>query len=57
MHNKNDLKEMDLEQLRSIAAELQVKGFKKMDAENLVYAILDHEAAIDAKNAPAKPER
>ena len=57
MHNKNDLKEMDLEQLRSIAAELQVKGFKKMDAENLVYAILDHEAAIDAKNAPAKPDR
>ena len=57
MHNKNDLKEMDLEQLRSIAAELQVKGFKKMDAENLVYAILDHEAAIDAKNALAKPER
>ena len=57
MHNKNDLKEMDVEQLRSIAAGLEIKGFKKMEKEDLVYAILDHEAAIDAKNAPDKPER
>jgi transcription termination factor Rho len=57
MHNKNDLKEMDVEQLRSIAAGLAIKGFKKMEKEDLVYAILDHEAAIDAKNAPEKPER
>ena len=57
MHNKNDLKEMDIEQLRSIASGLQVKGFKKMEKDDLVYAILDHEAAVDAKNAPEKPER
>ena len=57
MHNKNDLKEMDIEQLRSIASELAVKGFKKMEKDDLVYAILDHEAAVDAKNAPEKPER
>ena len=57
MHKKNDLKEMDVEQLRSIAAGLEIKGFKKMEKEDLVYAILDHEAAIDAKNAPVKPER
>ena len=57
MHNKNDLKEMDVEQLRSIAASLEIKGSKKMDKEALVYAILDHAAAIDAKNAPEKPER
>ena len=57
MHNKNDLKEMDLEQLRSIASGLEVKGFKKMEKDDLVYAILDHEAAVDAKNAPEKPER
>ena len=57
MHNKNDLKEMDLEQLRSIASELNVKGFKRMEKEDLVYAILDHEAAINAKNAPEKPEK
>ena len=57
MHNKNDLKEMDVEQLRSIASGLEIKGFKKMEKEDLVYAILDHEAAINAKNAPEKPER
>ncbi len=57
MHNKNDLKEMDLEQLRSIASELEVKGYKRMEKEDLVYAILDHEAAINAKNAPEKPEK
>ena len=57
MHNKNDLKEMDIEQLRSIASGLDVKGFKKMEKDDLVYAILDHEAAVNAKNAPEKPER
>ena len=57
MHNKNDLKEMDVEQLRSIASGLDVKGYKKMEKDDLVYAILDHAAAVDAKNAPEKPER
>ena len=57
MHNKNDLKGMDLEQLRSIASGLEVKGFKKMEKDDLVYAILDHEAAVDAKNAPERPDR
>ena len=57
MHNKNDLKEMDIEQLRSIASGLEIKGFKKMEKDDLVYAILDHEAAVDAKNAPERPER
>ena len=57
MHNKNDLKEMELEQLRSIASELNVKGFKRMEKEELVYAVLDHEAALNAKNAPEKSEK
>ena len=57
MHNKNDLKEMELEQLRSIASELNVKSFKRMEKEDLVYAILDHEAAINAKNAPEKSDK
>ena len=48
---------MDLEQLRSIASGLEVKGFKKMEKDDLVYAILDHEAAVDAKNAPERPDR
>ena len=46
MHKKNDLKEMGVEQLRSIAAGLEIKGFKKMEQEELVYAILDHEAVV-----------
>ena len=35
---------MDLEQLRVLGQELEVKGFKKMQKEDLVYAILDKEA-------------
>ena len=57
MHKKNDLMEMDIEQLRSIASELEIKGFKKLEKDKLVYAILDHAAVVNAKNAPEKPER
>ena len=57
MHNIFDLKEMDVEQLRSLGQELEVKGFKKMQKEDLIYAILDKEAEKNAKNAPEKPER
>lgn len=58
MHNIFDLKEMDMDQLRSLASELEVKGFKKLEKDDLVYAILDKEAEQNAKNAaqekPAK---
>ena len=57
MYNIFDLKEMDLERLRSLAAELEVKGFKKMEKDTLVYAIIDEAAKLKAKNAPEKPER
>ena len=57
MHKKNDLMEMDIEQLRSIASELEIKSFKKLEKDKLVYAILDHAAVVDAKNAPERPER
>ena len=56
MHNIFDLKEMDLEQLRALGEKLEVKGFKKMQKEDLVYAILDKEAEQNAKNAPERPE-
>ena len=49
MHNIFDLKEMDVEQLRSLGQELEVKGFKKMQKEDLIYAILDKEAEKNAK--------
>ena len=57
MHNIFDLKEMDLEQLRVLGQELEVKGFKKMQKDDLVYAILDKEAEKNAKNAPERPEK
>ena len=57
MHNILDLKEMDIEQLRNLGSELQVKNFKKMEKDDLVYAILDKEAEQNAKNAPEKPAK
>ena len=57
MHNIFDLKEMELEQLQSLASELEIKGFKRLEKDNLVYAILDREAEIRAKNAPERPEK
>ena len=57
MHKIFDLKEMDMDQLRSLASELNVKGFKKMEKDDLVYAILDEEARQDALKAPERPEK
>ncbi len=55
MHKIFDLKEMDIDQLRNLASELNVKGFKKMEKDDLVYAILDEEARQNAANAQEKP--
>ena len=55
MHKIFELKEMELDQLRSLASELEIKGFKKMDKEALVYAIIDAEAIKSAQNAPDRP--
>ena len=55
MHKIFELREMDMEKLHSIASELNIKGFKKMEKDNLVYAILDEEARHNAHNAPEKP--
>lgn len=57
MHKIFDLKEMDMDQLRNLASELNLKGFKKMEKDDLVYAILDEEARQNALNAPEKPEK
>ena len=48
---------MDLDQLRSLASELEVKGFKRMEKDDLVYAILDEEARKNAANMPDKPAK
>ena len=57
MYNIYELKEKELEELRSIAAELEVKGFKKMEKGDLVYAILDADAIKSAQNAPERPAK
>ena len=55
MHKIFELREMDMEKLHSIASELNIKGFKKLEKDDLVYAILDEEARHNAHNAPEKP--
>jgi transcription termination factor Rho len=48
---------MDLERLQSLASELEIKGFKRLDKDTLVYAILDKEAERNAKNAQERSEK
>ena len=57
MYNIFDLKEMEIEQLHALGQELEIKGYKKMSKDDLIYAILDVEAAKNAKNAPERPEK
>ncbi len=57
MHKIFELREMDMEQLHNLASELNIKGFKKMEKDDLVYAILDEEARHNALNAPEKPAK
>ena len=57
MHKIFELKEMELEQLQALASDLGVKGFKKLDKDKLVYAILDAEAIKSAQNPVERPEK
>lgn len=57
MHNIFDLKEMDIEQLRSLSEELGVKGYKRKEKDELVYEILDEEARQNALKAPEVPQK
>ena len=57
MHKIFDLRDMGIEQLHALATELEIKGFKKMDKDTLVYAILDEEAKKNALNAPDNNDR
>ena len=54
MHKIFELKEMDQEKLVELASELQIKNTKKMSKDDLVYAILDHEAAAKAAHDAEK---
>ena len=57
MHKIFELRDMGVEQLHNIASELNIKGFKKMEKDDLVYAILDEEARHNALNAPERPAK
>ncbi|MGM9735945.1 MAG: transcription termination factor Rho [Candidatus Cryptobacteroides sp.] len=57
MHNIFDLKEMDIEQLRSLSEELGVKGYKRKEKDDLIYDILDEEARQNAQKAPEVPQK
>ena len=57
MHKIFELKEMDFENILSIAEGLKIKNAKKKDKDSLIYEILDAEAVIDSQKAPEKPER
>lgn len=57
-HSLFELNSMNEEQLRNLAEELGIKGFKKMDKETLGYSILDQEAVISSKQPePEKKKR
>ena len=55
MYKKFELREMDIEKLLTLAEELKIKGFKKMEKDDLIYAILDEEANRKSQNVPEKP--
>ena len=57
MHKIFELKEMDTEQLHSIAKDLKIKGFKRKEKDELIYEILDQEAVLDSQKVPEKKKR
>jgi transcription termination factor Rho len=50
------LSEMPLPELQSLAEQNAVKGFKKLEKKDLVYAILDAQALAESKNTGIKKE-
>ena len=52
-HRLYDLSQMSREQLEEIASGLKIKSIKKLDDENLAYAILDAEASLAASQPDA----
>ena len=49
MHKIFELKGMSLEELHSIAEGLKIKSYKRKEASDLIYDILDKEAILDAQ--------
>lgn len=58
MHNILELKSMGAEALAAMAKELKIKNYKKLDEQDLIYAIVDAEAIVTSKQSPEpKPKR
>jgi len=58
MRTLYELKDMNREQLEELAASYKIKNYKKMDSENLMYALLDEFANETAKNpTPSEPRQ
>ena len=56
-HTLFELSEMNREQLETIANDLNIKGFKKLDNENLAYTILDAQARVESVKPTPAPEK
>ena len=58
-HTLFELNGMSREQLETTAQQLDIKNYKKLDTENLGFAILDAEATAESlkPSEPAKPKR
>ena len=57
IHKLFELDKMNREQLESIANDLNIKGIKKLDNENLAYQILDAEAREESVKPSATAEK
>ncbi|MCQ2145634.1 MAG: transcription termination factor Rho [Bacteroidales bacterium] len=57
MHTIFQLKEMPVESLRELAESLGIRGAKKMEAEKLLYKVMDEEALVDSKKEPEEKPR
>ena len=57
MHSLFELNGMSQDQLTALAKELKIKNIKKLDMENLAYAILDVEAQEEAKKPESEYEK
>ena len=57
IHELSELTGMNREQLESIAGELNLKGTKKLDDENLRFQILDAEARVESLKPTAETDK
>ena len=59
MYDILQLNEMLVPELKEVAEQLELKGYKRLSKQDLIYKILDHQAIVgnDATAAPKKPAK